>query len=209
MTVSLHKHEAEKLDERVKTIIGQFRSSALELGALLAKVRDKRLYRELGFKWFKDYVAARSISMSYAERVIRAHRYSKSNPALAELSVEQVLFVVNVSSRENSGRSIKEWADFARTSSVDERLREKKRLTRKGVLPKLPIGREQAIKNAPKEVAIDMTIRVTDRARKLFNEQCETWGLSTGGTLLKLLLIAQSASREALEEADKERERFE
>lgn len=191
LSVAIATSNAQALDQDVVDCVSRVRSCSLELGGLLFRVKEIKAYRALGFKWFQDYVNARGLSISYAERVMRAHKAAVADPSLADLSVDQILFVQNVSTREGSGKTREEWAEFARNSSHDKRAAEKKRLTRAGILPSNATGREQAIKAAPIEASVDMTIRVSARARRLFEEQRRQWGLSAGGTLLKLILLAQ------------------
>lgn len=190
--VSNPNREAEEIDRCVVACFGRVRTSSIELGDALVQMKSRKVYRTLGFQWFQHYVEARGMSISYAERVMRASRAAAGDKSMIGLSVDQILFVVNVSSREGSGKTKKQWAEFARESSYDERSATKKQLTRAGILPVNPTGREQAIKNAPIEASVDMTIRISGRGKRMFQELCERWALSSGATLIKLLMIEQA-----------------
>lgn len=189
--VAVAQESAGAIDARIKQLVHGLRSAGMELGALLCRVKRGRLYRELGFKWFKDYVAHRDLSISYAERVMRAHKCLEKEPRLEGLGVDKVNFVANVASRVGSGKSLEEWIAYAQTNTKTAFIAEKKLLTRAGVLPPKPQGRGQAIAMAHVDGAIQMQIRVPPRTHRLFEAQCEAWGLSKAGTILKLLVLAQ------------------
>ena len=131
---SIARAEADQVDARLRQIVADRRSSALELGALLCRVKERRLYKELGHLWFRDYVLALEVSQSYAERVMRAHRAAQREPALRALPVDKILFVAGVAARPDSPRTLEGWVDFAKKSDNVACREEKKRLTRSGVL---------------------------------------------------------------------------
>jgi len=73
-----------ELDRRLRAATGFLQSVDLEIGRVLRQVRDRRLYRELGFPSFERFVIERlDLAGSTARRLVRMARAEHSHPAVA------------------------------------------------------------------------------------------------------------------------------
>jgi len=73
-----------ELDRRLRAATGFLQAVDLEIGRILRQVRDRRLYRELGFPTFERFVTERlDLAASTARRLVRMARAEHSHPAVA------------------------------------------------------------------------------------------------------------------------------
>jgi hypothetical protein len=84
LTQGLEKSSPKQLDRRFRRAIAFLQEVDLELGRLLKQVVDRKLYRELGFESFEQYVIERlDLSPRTARRLVRLSRAEHTAPAVA------------------------------------------------------------------------------------------------------------------------------